>query len=152
MPYSGTVEKAKVWQAAERFNHVLRVAQIGPSAGGKLPLAHSFLVVENDALHVSAVKQSESGEGWVVRLFNPTNGTLNGKIGLNDGQAPPDAFSPVERQAANSALPADSGKKWSQARLVDLEELETEALALDADGAVSLNITGKKIVTIEFLP
>jgi alpha-mannosidase len=63
MPYSGTAETAKVWQAAERFNHAVRVAQIGPSAGGKLPLAHSFLEVENDALHVSAVKQSENGEG-----------------------------------------------------------------------------------------
>jgi mannosylglycerate hydrolase len=151
MPYSGTVETARVWQAAERFNHTMRVAQIGPSAyGGKLPLAHSFLEVENDALHVSAVKQSENGEGWVVRLFNPTNRTLSGKIRLNGGRVPPDALSPVERQARNFALPADTGKTWSKARLVDLEELETEALTLDADGAVSLDISKKKIVTIKF--
>jgi alpha-mannosidase len=152
MPYSGTVETAKIWQAAERFNHAVRVAQIGPSADGKLPLAHSFLEVENDALHVSAVKQSENGEGWVVRLFNPTDRKLSGKISLNGGKVPPDAFSPVERQAANFALPADSGKTWGKARLVDLEELESEALALDAGAAVCLDITKKKIVTIEFLP
>ena len=152
MPYSGTVETARIWQFAERFNHAVRVAQIGPSADGKLPLAHSFLEVENDALHVSAVKQSENGEGWVVRLFNPTNRTLSGKIRLNGGRVPPDAFSPVERQARNFALPADTGKMWSKARLVDLEELETAALTLDTDGAVSLDITKKKIVTIEFLP
>ncbi len=153
MPYSGTVETARVWQAAERFNHTLRVAQIGPSTdGGKLPLAHSFLEIENDALHISAVKQSENGEGWVVRLFNPTNSTLSCKVRLNGGKVPPDALSPVERQAANFALPADTGKTWSKARLIDLEEFETEALTLDADGAVSLDITKKKIVTIEFLP
>lgn len=152
MPYSGTAETAKVWQAAERFNHAVRVAQIGPSAGGKLPLAHSFLEVENDALHVSAVKQSENGEGWVVRLFNPTAGTLRSKISLNGGKVPPDALSPVERQAANFALPAGSGKTWHKARLVEIDELETEALALDGDGAVSLEITKKKIVTIEFVP
>jgi hypothetical protein len=126
--------------------------QIGPSPGGKLLLAHSFPEAENDALHVSAVKQSENGAGWVFRLFNSTAGTLSGTISLNGGKVPPDALSPVERQAANFALPADSGKTWSKARLVDLEELETEALALDAGGAVTLDITKKKIVSIEFLP
>jgi hypothetical protein len=152
MPYSGTVGAARIWQSAERFNHAVRVAQIGPSAGGKLPLTHSFLEIENDALHVSAVKQSENGQGWVVRLFNPTDRTLRSKICLNGGQVPPDALSPVERQAVNFALPADTGKMWSKARLVDLEELETEELQLDAGGAVNLDIVKKKIFTVEFLP
>ena len=58
---------AGIWQAAERFNHGVRVAQIGPSDGGTQPMEHSFLEVGNGALHVSAVKQSEDGEGWVVR-------------------------------------------------------------------------------------
>ncbi len=151
MPYAGTVESAGIWQTAERFNHSVRVAQIGPSDGGKLPLAHSFLEVENEALHVSALKQSESGEGWIVRLFNPTDGALSGKVRLNGGMAPPAAQSPVERQAVNFALPADTGRAWSKARLVDLEESETEVLPLDADGAVALEVTKKKIVTIEFL-
>ncbi|MCP4379618.1 MAG: hypothetical protein GY794_26050 [bacterium] len=152
MPYAGTVESAKIWQKAECFNHSVRVAQIGPSADGTLPLSHSFLEVENDALHVSAVKQSENGDGWIVRLFNPTDGTLSGRISLNGGEAPPAAQSPVERQAANFAMPAATGQKWSKVRLVDLEEIEIETLPLDADGAVSLDITKKKIVTIEFLP
>jgi len=152
LPYAGTVESAKVWQAAERFNHSVRVAQIGPSGDGTLPLAHSFLQVENEALHVSAVKQSESGEGWIVRLFNPTDDTLSGRIGLNGGMTPPAAQSPVERQAADFALPAATGRKWSKVRLVDLEELEIETLPQDADGGVSLDIGKKKIVTIEFLP
>jgi len=152
MPYSGTVETAKVWNAAERFNHTVRVAQIGPSSDGKLPLSHSFLEIENDALHVSAVKQSENGDGWVVRLFNPTDDTLSGKVSLNGGKVPPRALSPVERQAVNFALPADTGKIWSKVRLVDLEEIETQVLPLDADGAVNLDITKKKIVTVEFLP
>ena len=152
MPYTGSVQTAGIWQAAERFNHAVRVAQIGPSGGGKLPLAHSFLGVENDALHVSAVKQSENGRGWIVRLFNPTDDTLGGRVGLNGGMAPPAALSPVERQAANFALPPDTGRKWSKARLVDLEESEIEELPLDAEGAVNLDVTKKKIVTIEFLP
>ena len=152
MPYTGSVDSARIWQAAERFSHSVRAAQIGPSAGGKLPLEHSFLDVENDALHVSAVKQSENGEGWIVRLFNPTDGTLSGRVSLNGGMVPPTPLSPVERQAANFALPEGTGRKWSKACLVDLEELETEGLTLDAEGAVSLDIAKKKIITLEFLP
>ncbi len=151
MPFKGTVQTANIWQSAERFSHTVRAAQIGPSADGKLPMAYSFLEVENDALHVSCVKRSESGDGWIVRLFNPTGGTLSGKIRLNGGVVPPAAQSPVERQAADFALPADTGKTWGRARLVDLEELETETLELDAEGAVKLDVTTKKIVTIEFV-
>jgi mannosylglycerate hydrolase len=152
MPYSGTVESAKIWQVAERFNHTVRVAQIGPSADGKLPLAHSFLEVENAALHVSAVKQSENGEGWIVRLFNPTDSTLGGRISLNGGMVPPEAQSPVERQAADFALPAGTGKQWGKVLLVDLEENEIETLPINDDGSVNLDVTKKKIQTLEFLP
>ncbi len=150
MPYQGTVETAKVWQSAERFNHQVRVAQIGASPDGKLSKTHSFLEVENESLHVSAVKQSEEGGDWVVRLFNPTGETLGGKISLNGGRVPPKALSPVERQAVNFALPADTNKGWSKVSLVDLEELEIEPLTLDANGAVNLEITKKKIITVKF--
>jgi hypothetical protein len=64
---------------------------------------------------------------------------------------PPKAQSPVERQAAHFALPADTGKKWSKVRLVNLEENEIEQLKIEADGSVNLDITKKKIVTIEFV-
>jgi len=88
----------------------------------------------------------------VVCLFNPTNRTLSGKIRYNNGRAPPDRLSPVERQASNFALPKDTGKTWSKARIVDLDELEIEAFTLDADGAVSIDITKNKIVKIKILP
>jgi hypothetical protein len=152
MPYTGTVGSAGIWQAAERFNHAVRVAQIGPSTGGKLPPAHSFLTVENDALHVSAVKQSENGKGWIVRLFNPTEETLSGKVGLNGGLVPPRTQSPVERQAVDFALPKAGVRKWGTARSVDLEENEVEQLKLDENGAVDISVAKKKIVTLEFLP
>ena len=151
MPYSGTVDSARVWHAAERFNHGVRAAQIGPSAGGKLPLSHSFLEVDNDALHVSAVKQTEAGDGWVVRLFNPTKRTLSGRIRLNEGKVPPVPQSPLERQAANFALPPDTDTPWSRAFLANLEEQPVRDLALDETGAVHVEIPQKKIVTLAFL-
>lgn len=152
LPYAGTAAAAGIWQAAERFNHRVRIAQIGPSDGGTLPLVHSFLEVGNQALHVSAVKQSESGAGWVVRLFNPTDDTLAARLRLNGGMAPPEPRSPVERQAANHALPPATGRQWGKARLVDLEEVAIEDLAMDCDGAVNVAVTKRKIVTIEFVP
>jgi hypothetical protein len=152
MPYLGTTAAAGIWQAAERFNHAVRVAQIGPTEGGTLPLTHSFLEVENPALHVSAIKQSENGNGWIVRLFNPTGETLAGRIRLNGGRVPPAPQSPVERQAAHHALPPATGQNWAGARLVDLEEVASGELALDAAGAVNVVVTRKKIVTIEFVP
>lgn len=151
MPYSGTVITAGIWQAAERFNHAVRVAQIAPAAGGGLPLELSFLEVENPALHVCAVKQSESGTGWVVRLFNPTDATLGGAVRLNRGMIPPAPQSPVERQAASGALPSATGKPWTAARLVDLEENEIESLDVDQNGRVRVDVTPKQIVTIEFV-
>lgn len=151
MPYSGTVESAGIWQMAERFNHAVRVAQIGPSGGGRLPFEHSFLEVQNKALHVSAVKQSEDASGWVLRLFNPTGQTQSGKLRLNGGMAPPAPQSPVERQAVDFALPAPSGEKWSRARLLNLDESEAEELSMDADGYLDLDVGAKKILTIEFI-
>jgi hypothetical protein len=112
----------------------------------------SFLEVENPALHVSAVKQSENGAGWVVRLFNPTDTTLGGTIRLNRGMTPPAPQSPVERQAAAGALPAATGNAWGAVRLVDLEENGIESLLIDPNGGVRIDVTPKKIVTLEFAP
>ena len=68
------------------------------------------------------------------------------------GMVPPAPQSPVERQAADYALPKATGQKWRQVRMVDLEELETATLPIDADGAVKVDVTKKRIVTLEFLP
>jgi mannosylglycerate hydrolase len=152
MPFSGTVGTAGIWQAADRFSHAVRAAQIAPATGGSMPLELSFLEVENPALHVSAVKQSENGAGWVIRLFNPTDTTLGGTIRLNRGMMPPAPQSPVERQAVAGALPAATGNAWGIARLVDLEENEIETLDIDPNGGVRIDVTPKKIVTVEFGP
>ena len=87
-----------------------------------------------------------------LRLFNPTEDTLSSRVCMNGGMVPPEPQSPVERQAAGFALPAEASRKWAKARLVDLEENESEPLVVDSDGSVKLNIGKKRIVTVEFLP
>ena len=76
---------------------------------------------------------------------------LKNAIRLNGGMAPVEKVqSPVERQKAEFELPAYSGKKWNEVKLVTLEELDDKPLKTDADGFVEFEITGKKILTIKF--
>lgn len=152
MPHKGNWEKAGVWQAAERFSHEIRVAQIGPSDKGHMPKTHSFLEIEPKQLHVSAVKQSEDGKGYIVRLFNPTNSKLNGRISLNGGKTGPlKLLSPVERSRNDFNLPEDKGRNWSKVRIVNLEEIPERELKMDKSGWSNFEIGRKKILTIEFL-
>ena len=152
MPHQGNWEDANVWQESERFNLYCTAAQIAPTAHGKNGLTHSFIELGEENLTISAIKKSEDGEGFVIRLFNPSDKTIKNKIRLNGGIAPIEKpQSPVERQMAEFELPAYSGKKWKEVKLVTLEELDSAPLTMDADGFVDFEITGKKILTIKFV-
>jgi len=153
MPHAGDWEKAKIWQAAERFNLAFVAAQVAPTKIGTEPLSKSFLEIKPDILPVSAVKRSESGSGWIVRLHNPLEKTIAGAIRLNHGKTcPAIQLSPVERIKKEFSLPADKCKNWSRVRIVTLEEVPEQELSIDADGWVNFKIGNKKILTIEFLP
>jgi len=39
---------------------------------GALPLESGFFTLDNTTVHVSAVKQAENGNGFIIRLFNPS--------------------------------------------------------------------------------
>jgi len=153
MPHSGNWMEAGVWQAAERFNLAFKAAQIGPTRHGTEPMTKSFLELKPDNLHVSAVKRSEQGGGWIVRLFNPLDKTVRGSIRLNGGRSGPGATqSPVERVQAAFALPRKRGRKWHTVRTVTLEELPERDLTMDSDGWAKFSIGRKRIMTLEFLP
>lgn len=152
MPHAGDWAAGGVWQAAERFNLKLLACQIGPSDCGSQPTDRSFLELKPESLHVSAIKRSENGKGWVVRLFNPLARTVRGRLRLNGGRTGPTRSpSPVEREQAANALPKPQGRKWRKVRLVSLEEEPQEKLAMDAEGWVALSIPKKKILTVEFV-
>ncbi len=152
MPHSGDWESGKVWQMSEKFNLKLSAAQIGPTKYGKNPLTKSFLEFKEEGMHVSAVKRSESGEGWIIRIFNPSDETVQNSIRFNGGAAEiTTKQSPVERGQAEFELPKGDGKGWSKVRLVNLEELPERELSINSDGWVDFEITKKKILTFEFI-
>lgn len=152
MPHKGDWEEGGVWGESERFNLSFGIAQLAPTAHGKNALAHSFIELESEKLNISAVKQSEDGTGYVVRLFNPSDNTVKTSIRLNGGKAPVKApQSPVERQQAEFELPEYADEKWSEVKLVSLEEKDVAPLEMREDGFVDFEITGKKILTIKFV-
>ena len=152
MPHEGDWARGGVWQAAERFTHAVRVAQIGSGAGGHLPRTYSFLEIEPETLHLSAVKQSEDGEDWIVRLFNQTDDAVDARVRLNGGRGPAAVRSPVERIQNHMALTAEAGAHWAGAQEVSLEEIPERDLKIDGDGWVKLGIAGKRIATVRFRP
>jgi alpha-mannosidase len=152
MPHKGDWQQANLWQVSETFNLPMLMAQIGPTEHGTGPLERSFLELETENLHVSAVKKSEEGNGWCVRLFNQSDETIRNKIRLNGGNAnPAKTKSPVEAIKSEFTLAATESK-WSGAREVTLEELTIKDLSIDSEGWVDFAIGAKKILTIEFLP
>lgn len=153
LPHAGDWASAGVWQAAEEFTTPLLAAQVGITDHGREPRSRSFLEVRPERLHVSAVKRSENGRGWIVRLFNPFEEAIRGRVRLNGGLGPVQASqSPVERVQAEFALPRGSQRPWKRVREVSLEERPLRELTRTADGWVPIVITKKKILTLEFLP
>ena len=152
MPHKGTWADANIWNAAEQFNLDLIVAQTAPPVKtGTEPAEKSFLELSDDKLHVSAVKQGEAGDSWIVRLFNPYSDTVKTSIRLNGGFVNnPDVPSPVERLKTDMALPGKSSKNWPSVKVVTMEELPQDDLKLDRDGWVKLSVDSKKILTLEF--
>ncbi len=151
MPHQGNWEKANLWNAAEQFNLPLVIGQTAPTGNGTEPIEKSFLEISDERIAVSAVKQSENGKGWVVRLFNPASSTVKTQLRLNGGHAPSASSSPVERLQREMAVSGTGKQPWAAARIVNLEELPEKTLALDSSGWCHVEMTPKKIMTLEFL-
>jgi mannosylglycerate hydrolase len=152
MPHAGDCAAGKVWMAAEQFNLALQACQLSPTPHGTEPLEKSFLELLPEGLHVSAVKRSESGRGWIVRLFNPADGPMSGRLRLNGGlSGPAEVKSPVEFIQSANTLPEGKGRPWQTVRQVSLEELPQADLSMDEKGWVAFEIGKKQILTLEFL-
>lgn len=150
MPHKGNYEDAKVWKASDDFNMEITIGQIAPTNHGKNPLEKSFVELRNESLHISAVKKSEDGKGYVIRLFNPSEKTVTDRLRVNGGICDINAVkSPVERQMKEFELPKSNGKLWQSIEKVTLEEISEYALCQDKDGWIDVKVEPKQIYTVK---
>ncbi|MBN1348493.1 hypothetical protein JXJ21_03725 [candidate division KSB1 bacterium] len=128
-PHAGDWSNA-VFEQAEDLNLPLEPVQAGPHAG-RLPKSASFLEIADAPLRgspmqLTAFKRAEDREEtYIVRMFNPTQKTVSGKLRL---------FTKVKRA-------------W----LTNLNEERQEELKADGH-EIPFKAGKKKIVTIEFEP
>ena len=78
-PHAGPWNTAEIYREVDRLAVPLELAQAGPHAGD-LPPRLGFLQVDPSNAVVSALKRSENGDALVLRLFNPTEKTVNAAI------------------------------------------------------------------------
>jgi mannosylglycerate hydrolase len=97
-----------------------------PALDGELPAEMSFLRLAPEALVLSAVKRSESGEALIVRCYNPTPATLAATLQL---------YCPV-----------------SAAYLADLREEKQAELPVGEDNRVSFTVGAKQVKTLWLQP
>ena len=77
MPYAGALPTAAALREAARLRGGLTTRQTGPVASGYPPMAgtqpahQSFLEQQDGTLVISAIKQPETRDGLIVRLWNP---------------------------------------------------------------------------------
>jgi hypothetical protein len=79
------IPHADGWEAAfaeaHRFARPLRAVR-SERGSGSLPPAGSLLELEPRAFVLSALKLAEDGEGFVARVYNTSDGTLEGRLRL----------------------------------------------------------------------
>jgi alpha-mannosidase len=97
-----------------------------PRQKGPLPPTLRLLRVEPDALMVSAVKKAYSDDHLIVRLFNPTPRTLQGRLQIVTGIR----------------------KAWR----TDLNEENGRSIPVGKDGVLSISVPPKKIITVRIQP
>lgn len=151
-PHGGNTQEGRVWRAAEDFVLQTHPMQIGGHDKGTEPRVKSLLECTADELELVALKQSEDGTGWVLRLFNPTNSKLSTRVRLNQGKiAAPPISSQVDFAASEYTLPGTASTSWSRVEKVSLEEKLEETLSLDEAGWLDCIVAGKQLLTLKFI-
>jgi alpha-mannosidase len=124
-PHARSWHEDEVWRDALEFLTPPRSVTVEAHPGRRAPLAGWLRVSGKNAI-ISAVKRAEDSMALIVRLYNPSDGATHAALSL--------------------PLPLRS------AALSNLQETEVEALPIQADGSVVVEIAPKKIVTLRLEP
>lgn len=120
-PHAGFWSDADILREKSRHIAPLQALESAPTKGD-LPPEGSFLRVSPPSVAFSGIKESEDGEGLVVRLWNPLEEALD--------------------------LVVKAGFPIKEARLLSLEETALEVLEPGGDGALHFPAPPKKIITL----
>ncbi len=121
IPHAGDWKNA--FQEAYAFEAPLRAAVTGIHQGSLAP-AGAFVAVEPQTFAISAVKEAETGDGWLVRGYNLTGETKE--------------------------VTLKPWRRFRSAALADLAEEAKSELRLADDGSVTFQAGGHQIVTVLF--
>lgn len=78
-PHKGDWQNGEVYKEALNFNYSVSIVQTGKS-NGSLPTENSFIKIFPDDLIFSSFKKSENEDGFVLRIYNPTEYDIEGKV------------------------------------------------------------------------
>jgi len=121
LPHQGDWRQA--WLQAYAFETPLRVMETDLHAG-KIAEHGAFISHSPAEFTISAVKEAENGQGWIVRGYNLSDQTIQ----LN--------LKPLRR--------------FTDARQVNLAEEEIAVLEIGEDGGISMPVSGHEVASILF--
>jgi len=123
MPHAGDWLQAGLCGEADRFVLPLETAQAG-KGGGEMPKRLSFLEVGPEQISLSAMKKCDERDSMILRLFNPTDDTVEGKVTCY--------------------------RRIGEAWLTNMNEERREQLAVDGN-TISVPFGHKQIITLEVI-
>lgn len=80
MPHAGTWEEAQTYLLAREYNVPMDSMQIPVTEGGTIAPASSMVEIENPELIISAFKQCEFEDHYLLRFYNSTGNEVDARI------------------------------------------------------------------------
>lgn len=78
-PHKGDWSDGNIYREVERFNLPIEMSQSG-KGGRTLPKEMSFISIEPNQIALSTLKRSEKRDSIILRLYNPTDQLIEGKL------------------------------------------------------------------------
>jgi len=122
-PHPGNWQQGDVYGTMEHYVLRPHLYQVSKHNKGTESKNQSLFSLQPNSLQLSAIKKTEQGDGIVIRLFNPTDKTIEGNIKL--------------------------ARKPQSAVLVNLNEDLQGQLPVDENGVVTFDAEPCKIITIK---
>lgn len=124
-PHTGNWEKGSVYSEARQFNVPVTVMQVTAHKKGTLPSGIGLFEIQPENLILSAFKKAEDRNGFIIRLFNPTDKSLEGSLKLY--------------------------KEIQEAYSVNLNEERGAQIDINNAHEISISVPSNKIMTIELV-